>query len=141
MNDSEMSARERWTSEAWIIDPSGELFRLAISLDDDLAQRKTIRESIGGPARRAVSHARGEKYGHSVFDRLEGGLLWSVSDEEAVVVELPLNVIASRLAGGATLGRAVLTGEDEHGRVAPVGVDLLARLVEECKRFRVEPGA
>ncbi len=105
------SDRERWINEAFIIQPNGEVHRVAISLDDEEAQKRTLRESVGEPPD-AVE--------------MRDGTLWV--DRRAAEKELPDNPVASMLAGVSVLGTVVFTGRDSSGEIADLGGSAVQRL-------------
>ena len=114
-----MGERERWINEAFIIQPDGELFRVAISLDDEEAQKRTLRESVGEPPD-AVE--------------LADGTLWA--DRMAAERELPMNPVASMLAHVSILGTVVFTGRDSSGGIADLGGSAVQRLWACHKLFQ-----
>jgi hypothetical protein len=117
------SDRARWINEAFIIQTDGELHRVAISLDDEEAQKRTLRESVGEPPD-AVE--------------MRDGTLWV--DRRAAEKELPDNRVASMLAGVSVLGTVVFTGRDSSGGIADLGGSAVQRLWACSKLFqRAEP--
>jgi hypothetical protein len=112
-------ARARWINGAFIVQPDGELHRVAISLDDAEAQERTLRESVGEPPD-AVE--------------LADGTLWV--DRKAVERGLPANPVASELAGADVFGTVVFTGRDSSGKIADLGGSAVQRLWACCKRFQ-----
>jgi len=113
------SDRERWINEAFIIQPDGEMHRVAISRDDEEAQKRTLRESVGEPPD-AVE--------------MSDGTLWV--DRRAAEKELPDNRVASMLAGVSVLGTVVFTGRDSSGGIADLGGSAVQRLWACSKLFQ-----
>jgi hypothetical protein len=114
-----MRERPRWINRAFIIQPDGELFRLAISVDDDEAQQKTLTESVGDVPR-AVE--------------MDDGTLWV--DPHAANKGLPENPLASLLADTSVLGTVVFTGRDSSRAIADLGGSAMQRLRRCSRRFR-----
>ena len=116
--------RERWVNDVFIIEPSGDIHRVAISLDDVMAQATTLRESVGEPPDPI---------------ELDDGTLWV--DRRAVERHLAPNGLASLLAGSNVLGTAVFTGRDSSGGIANLGDSAVRRLWACSKRLQLGEGS